>query len=88
MRSAVRWWLRGVCVVALLAMCHAAPAAAETAPARIAKAGEARAEATLHHVGNFLERRGKAASSSVSGFWHRMTGRIERLDERLRRRAS
>jgi hypothetical protein len=84
----VHWWLRGVCAVALLAMCHAEPAAADTAPARIAKAGEARAEATLHHVGNFLERRGKVASSSVSGFWHRMTGRIERLDDHLRRRGS
>jgi hypothetical protein len=86
MRSAVRWWLRGVYAVAFLAMGHAGPAAADTAPARIAKAGQARAEVTLSHVGNFLERREKAASSSVSAFWQRMTRRIERVDERLRRR--
>jgi hypothetical protein len=50
------------------------------------KAGQAHAEATLSHVGNFLDRREKAASSSVSGFWHRMTRRIERANERLRQR--
>jgi hypothetical protein len=84
----MRWWLRAVWVVALLAMGHAGSAAADTEPVRIAKAGQARAEATLSHVGNFLERREKAASSSVSRFWQRMTRRIERVDERLRRRGS
>jgi hypothetical protein len=86
MRSAVRWWLRGGYAIALLVISHAGPAAADTAPARIAKAGQARVEATLSHAGNFLERREKAASSSVSAFWQRMTRRLERGDERLRRR--
>jgi hypothetical protein len=79
---AVRWWLRGICVGVVLAMVHAAPAAADSAPVRWAKAGEAHTASTMSHVGHFLDRRGHAAAASVGRFWHKVTNRVARLRRR------